>query len=75
MKKVLSKVIDKCQSAFVQDRHLLDSVLVANETIDEVKSHQEALMNPIRLEDLKMCVYVLLGRCCYIILHIMIQVT
>jgi len=37
MKKVLPSVIDECQSAFLKDRGLLDSVLVANEVIEELK--------------------------------------
>jgi len=37
LKSVLHKVIDQTQSAFLKGRGLLDSVVVANETIDEVK--------------------------------------
>jgi len=37
MKKVLASVIDECQSAFLKDRGLLDSVLVPNEVIDELR--------------------------------------
>jgi len=37
MKKVLPAVIDECQSTFLKDRGLLDSVVVANEVIEELK--------------------------------------
>lgn len=37
MKKVLPSVIDDCQSAFLNDRGLLDSVLVVNEVIEEFR--------------------------------------
>lgn len=37
MKKVLPSVIDDCQSAFLKDRGLLNSVVVANEVIEELR--------------------------------------
>jgi len=37
LKKVLHKVIDVRQSAFLVGRSLMDSVLVANEVLEEVK--------------------------------------
>ncbi|KHN07156.1 hypothetical protein glysoja_032017, partial [Glycine soja] len=37
IKPVLARVIDDCQSAFLEGRQLLHSVLVVNETLDEVK--------------------------------------
>lgn len=35
--KVLPKIIDECQSAFLSERSLLHSALVANEVVEEVK--------------------------------------
>ena len=37
MKKVLLLVIDECQSAFLKDIGLLDSVVVANEVVEELR--------------------------------------
>jgi len=37
IKKVLPSVIDENQSAFLKDKGLLDSVLVANEVVEELK--------------------------------------
>jgi len=37
LKKVLHKVIDSRQSGFLEGRGLMDSVLVVNENLDEVK--------------------------------------
>ena len=37
MKKVLPSVIDECQSAFLKDIGLLDSVIVANEVVEELR--------------------------------------
>jgi len=37
MQKVLHKIIDKKQSAFIKDRSILDSVVVINEVIEEVR--------------------------------------
>ena len=37
IKKVLAAIIDECQSAFLKDRVILDSVLMANEVIEELR--------------------------------------
>jgi len=40
IKKVLPTVIDECQSAFLKDRGILDSVLTANEVIEDLRRCQ-----------------------------------
>ena len=40
LKRVLDKVIDPRQSAFLEGRGLLDSVVVANETLEEIKRNK-----------------------------------
>jgi len=37
LKKVLPSIIDESQSAFIKDRGLIDSVLVANEVVEELR--------------------------------------
>jgi len=37
LKKVINKITDTKQSAFIEGRGLLDRVLVANETLEEIK--------------------------------------
>jgi len=41
LKRVLDKVIDLRQSAFLEERGLLDSVVVANETFENVKMNKK----------------------------------
>jgi len=41
LKRVLDKVIDPGKSAFLEGRGLLDSVVVANETLEEVKRNKK----------------------------------
>ena len=42
MKDVLSLVIDESQSAFLKDRGMLDSVLMANEVVEEITRKQRS---------------------------------
>jgi len=42
IKKVIGKVVDGTQSAFLSNRGLLDSVLVVNEVIDELKRRKKS---------------------------------
>jgi len=42
MKKVMSLVIDDCQSAFLSDRGLMDSVFMANEVIEEIRRKRKS---------------------------------
>jgi len=37
LKKVLNKIIDSKQSTFLEGRGLMDSILVANKVLEEVK--------------------------------------
>jgi len=37
IKKVLPTVIDDCQSAFLKDRGILDSVFMANEVVEDLR--------------------------------------
>ena len=42
MKVVMHLVIDNVQSAFMEDRGMLDSVLMANEVIEEVRRSRKS---------------------------------
>jgi len=44
LKKMISKVIDVRQSAFLEGRGLLDSILVANEVLEEIKRKKKSCM-------------------------------
>ncbi|XP_068474695.1 uncharacterized protein [Phaseolus vulgaris] len=44
MKEVLALVIDEHQSAFLRNRGLLDSVLIANEVVEEVRRNQRSAL-------------------------------
>jgi len=37
MKKIMPLIIDECQSAFICERGLLDSVVMVNEILEEIK--------------------------------------
>ena len=41
IKKVLPSVIDECQSAFLKDRGMLDSVLMANEIFEDIMRNKK----------------------------------
>ena len=42
LKKVMSDIIDERQSAFIGGRHLLHSVIIANEVVEEAKRGQKS---------------------------------
>jgi len=44
LKKVLSAIIDERQTTFIGGRHLLHSVLIANEAVEEAKRRQNPCM-------------------------------
>ena len=51
LKKVLSLIIDERQSAFIGSRHLLHSVIIANEVVEEAKrSHKSCLVFKVDYE-------------------------
>ncbi|MCI66286.1 cysteine-rich receptor-like protein kinase [Trifolium medium] len=41
MKSVIGKVISETQSTFVNDRHTLDAILIANEVVDDAKKRKK----------------------------------
>jgi len=41
LKKVMPFIIDERQSAFIEERHMLYSVLIANEVVEEAKRSQK----------------------------------
>ena len=42
MKKVMSSIIDDCQSAFLSDRGLTDSVVMTNEILEEIRINKRS---------------------------------
>ena len=44
LKKIMSNFIDERQSTFIEGRHMLHSVLITNEVIEEAKRNQELCM-------------------------------
>ena len=42
MKKIMPLIIDECQSAFLCDKGLLDSVVMANEVLEEIKRNRKS---------------------------------
>ena len=51
IRKVMAAIIDETQFAFIQGRHLLQSVLITNEVIDEARrSHNPCLIFKVDFE-------------------------
>ena len=51
LKLVVGKVVSKAQNVFVEERQILDVVLVANEVIDSIlKSNERAVMCKLEIE-------------------------
>lgn len=44
LKKVMPKIIDERQPAFIEGRHMLHSVLIANEAVEEVKRNAKSCL-------------------------------
>ncbi|RVW35863.1 hypothetical protein CK203_084632 [Vitis vinifera] len=51
LKKVMGKVISKSQNAFVEDRQILDTILIANEAVDSrLKSNEGGVLCKLDIE-------------------------
>lgn len=44
LREVVGSVVSKSQSAFVKGKHILDSILIANEVVDEARRMNKELM-------------------------------
>ena len=50
-KKVMSRLVNKAQNAFVEDRQILDASLIANEVIDSmVKGNERGILCKLDIE-------------------------
>lgn len=44
LKRVMSNIIEKRQTAFIEGRHMLHNVLIANEAVEEAKRSNKSYM-------------------------------